>query len=171
MLEAAVTVALDAGIAGLTFRAVAGRLGIPDRTVVYYFPDKETLVVSVVQVLATRLQGTLEQAFGSEPRTRVELMRQAWPLLATPGADPIFALFFEMIGLAAAGQELYVRLVRAQVDGWITWLAQRCEGADEATRIREAAAVVAQIDGLILLRQVHGPQMAEQAFLEIVGGP
>ena len=46
ILEAATAVALEAGMAGLTFSAVGARLGISDRTVVYYFPSKPDLVMS-----------------------------------------------------------------------------------------------------------------------------
>jgi AcrR family transcriptional regulator len=46
LLAAAVDTALDTGIGGLTFGAVARRAEVPDRTVVYYFPTKPELVAA-----------------------------------------------------------------------------------------------------------------------------
>ena len=51
ILQAATEVALEAGMVGLTFGAVGQRLGISDRTVVYYFPTKPDLVMAVAGAL------------------------------------------------------------------------------------------------------------------------
>lgn len=167
ILDAAVAVALDAGMGGLTFAAVGKRLGISDRTVVYYFPTKPDLISAVAQSLGTDLQRLLEEAFGSDRRSAVELQQRAWPVLTTSHADRVFALFFEIVGLASGGQPLYTALSRAMVDGWQQWLGDRVAGGTAAIRSRRALAAMAQLDGLLLLRHVLGAAAADEAAREL----
>jgi len=163
ILQAATEVALEAGMAGLTFSAVGARLGISDRTVVYYFPTKPDLVLAVAGALGTRLMAVLEAAFGDEPMDTAELLRRGWPVLTTPSADRIFALYLEIVGLAASRQAPYDDLARAMVQGWVEWLVPRSLGRTPAERRRHALATTAQVDGLLLLRHVVGAKGADDA--------
>jgi hypothetical protein len=93
-------------------------------------------------------------------------VRAAWPILARTDADPVFALFFEASGLAATGRDPYRTLVPQLVDAWITWAAEFIAGAP-ARRRAEAEAAIAQLDGLLLLRQLAGPDAADRAARRI----
>jgi AcrR family transcriptional regulator len=167
ILEAATSVALEAGMAGLTFSAVGARLGISDRTVVYYFPSKPDLVLAVAGALGAQLMAVLEEAFGDERMDSPEMLRRGWPVLTTPAADRIFALYFEIVGLAAAGVVPYGVLARSMVEGWVEWLVPRSKGRTLADRRRQALATTAQVDGLLLLRQVLGAAAADEAVGKI----
>ena len=74
----------------------------------------------------------------------------------------MFALFFEANGLAAAGREPYRTLVPQLVDAWITWAAEFFQGTP-AQRRTEAETAIALLDGLLLLRQLAGPEAAARA--------
>jgi AcrR family transcriptional regulator len=168
ILDAAVAVAVDEGLAKLSFARVARRVGTSDRVVVYYFPSKTDLVGEVLAEVGTRLQMTLAPALSAAARDHLEVVRRAWPVLASPEADPVFALFFEAAGYAAAGHEPYRSLVPPLVDAWIEWVATLLDGPAR-TRRREAAAAVAALDGLLLLRQLCGPVVADAAARGLVG--
>jgi AcrR family transcriptional regulator len=167
ILDAARAVALESGMAGMTFGSVGARLGISDRTVVYYYSTKHDLIAAVAMALGAELQALLEVAFGSEPNDADVLLHRAWPVLSSGDADRIFAVFFEVIGLASAGQEPYVDLARGMVDAWAEWLAPRVRGSTPAIRRRRALALMAQVDGLLLLRQVAGAEVADAAAREL----
>ncbi len=167
ILAAAIAVALDAGLGGLTFSKVGAHLEISDRTVVYYFPTKADLVTAVVGALGADLVGLLERAFGSLPLGPSDMLKRAWPVLTTPTADRVFALYFQIMGMASAGQVPYVALARDLVEGWVQWLTPRTLGSTAEVRHRRALATVAQIDGLLLLRQVAGSDAADAAAREV----
>ena len=162
MLEGALAAAFDDGLSQLTFGRVAKRLGISDRIVVYYFPTKDDLIGEVLFAMGAQLQETLAPTFSSPADDHLEIVRAAWPILARPQADPVFALFFEAGGLAATGREPYRSLVPQLVEAWIAWTSEFIRGTP-ARRRAEAEAAIAIIDGLLLLRQLAGPKAADRA--------
>jgi AcrR family transcriptional regulator len=162
ILDGALAASIDDGLSQLTFGRLAKRLGINDRTVVYYFPTKDDLVTEVVMSMGIQLQTTLGAAFSQPAENHLELARAAWPVLATVDVDPIFALFFEANGLAAAGRAPFDTLVPRLVEAWIDWVTSFLTGTARQRRA-EAEATIALIDGLLLLRQLAGPASATRA--------
>ena len=168
ILEGAMAVAAADGVSQLTFGRVAKHLGINDRTVVYYFPSKDDLVGEVLVGLGTSLQETLAPAFATTATDQIDMVRTAWRVLARSDADPVFALFFEAAGLAAAGREPYRSLVPRLVEAWVEWAAGLIDGPP-ARRRAEAEAAIATLDGLLMFRQLAGADAANRAAKRIVG--
>jgi AcrR family transcriptional regulator len=162
ILDGALAAAIDDGLSQLTFGRLAKRLGINDRTVVYYFPTKDDLITEVVMSMGLQLQSTLGAAFSRPADDHLELARAAWPVLAHVDVDPIFALFFEANGLAATGRAPFDTLVPRLVEAWIDWVMNFLTGT-ETQRRAEAEATIALIDGLLLLRQLAGAASAGRA--------
>jgi AcrR family transcriptional regulator len=169
LLTAAVGVAREQGLRHLSFGRVAKRVGTNDRTVVYYFPSKELLLGEVLQAMSRELEGRLSAVGDERLRGHRDLLRVAWPALAHPDADPVFALFFEASGLAAARVVPYDTIVPALVSAWLDWAEARLGGTPTSRR-SEAEAAVALLDGLLLFRQLMGPDAADRAARRLGGG-
>ena len=60
------------------------------------------------------------------------------------------------------GRDPYRELVPTLVQAWIDWAAEFIEGTPEQ-RNREAETAVALLDGLLLLRQLAGPEAGDRA--------
>jgi hypothetical protein len=118
--------------------------------------------------MGAELQATLAPTFSTPAADHLELLRTAWPVLAKPEADPVFALFFEAGGLAATGREPFRSLVPQLVEAWIEWAALFIRGSRRYRR-SEAEAAIAALDGLLLLRQLAGPEVADRAARRIGG--
>ncbi len=162
ILEGALAAALDDGLSQLTFGRLAKRLGMSDRIVVYYFPTKTDLIGEVILAMGQRLEAELATTLDRPVADHRELAARAWPVLTTPAADRIFALFFEANGLAAVGRDPYRTLVPALVSAWIDWAAEHLDGPVERRR-QQAETAIAVIDGLLLLRNLAGPDAADRA--------
>lgn len=162
MLAEALAAALEHGLNQLTFGSLARRLGTSDRMVVYYFPSKDDLVREVLVSMGVRLQQSLAEAFSLPASDHRALVAAAWPAVARPAADPIFALFFEAMGLAASGRDPYKALMPDLVEAWVQWMSGFLDGTASRRR-SEAEAALALIDGLLLLRQLAGPAAANRA--------
>ncbi len=162
ILDGALAFALDDGLSQLTFGRLAKRLGINDRTIVYYFPSKDDLISEVVISMGLSLQATLATAFVKPAATHLELVRAAWPVLARSDVDPIFALFFEANGLAATRRTPYDTLVPMLIEAWVDFVVPFLDGPPKQRRT-EAEAAIALIDGLLLLRLLGGAASANRA--------
>lgn len=162
ILEGALSAALEGGVSQLTFGRLAKQLGISDRVIVYYFPSKDDLVSEVLMALGSELQRALAPIFVRKVSDHAQMLRTAWPIVARDDLARTFALFFEASGLAASGSEPYRTLVPRLVEGWIEWAASFIDGAASHRR-REAAATIAVLDGLLLLRQLAGADAADLA--------
>ncbi len=162
ILAGVLAAAFDDGLSQLTFGRLAKRIGINDRTIVYYFPTKDDLVREVLFGMGLQLQSTLAPALSSPVKSHQELLRLAWPRLARPETDRIFSLYFEAAGLAANGIEPYAGLVPELMKAWIDWAAGFVSGSTTKRRA-EAEAAIALLDGLLLLRQLAGPAVANRA--------
>ncbi len=162
MLAAAADVLADVGLAGLTFRQVAERLGTSDRMVVYYFASKDALVLAALGEHARRLGELMDDALGTRrvaPSTALALL---WQALGDGAADTAFGVYVELVGLASSGRAPYPELASTVAGQWVHWLEQRVTGPPADRRDR-AAAVLAQLDGLLLLRRAAGPGTARSA--------
>ena len=154
LLNAAVDAVLESGLSELTFGRLAKRIGIPDRTIVYYFADKTVLTEAVLGVLAGRLLHELESAFGDARRAPKELLKVAYPLLTSGETDRIFAVWFEFAGQAAAKQEPQRQIANFMISGWIDWLSERVDVQPLSQARNEAIAMLALLDGALLLHHL-----------------
>lgn len=163
MLKAAVDLARAEGLGAVSFGRVAQMVGTHDRTVVYYFPTKADLMGNVVLVLGTELQELLVRAFGEGQLPPRDLLARSWPVLNSSQAQPLIAIFFEIIGQAGVGRAPFDELAPALLEQWLVWLEPHIDIDDPASRRAEALALLAQLDGLLLIRTVAGEKSAGQA--------
>lgn len=164
VLDAAVEVAGDLGMGKLTFRAIGRRLGIADRTVVYYFPTKTELVAAVLRQSTVRLVGMLAPALGDEQMPDPQLLAASWAALQQPEADRWLRLYVETLGLAVRGTEPYASIAADLARTWIPWFAARLlPGATGEPADDRAAGLLASLDGLLLLHTAIGPDLAVRA--------
>ena len=139
------------GLGVSTLRALAQAAGTSDRMLLYYFADKDDIVVAALGIICRRLGETLEAAM---PACR-HPPDQALGLLAAiargPDLRPHMRIWLELATLAATGRQPFLGVAGTIADTFVDWVATRLNVADPQARQAEAAHIVALLDGIILL--------------------
>jgi AcrR family transcriptional regulator len=163
LLAAAVDTALEHGVSGLTFGRVARQAGVPDRTVVYYFPTKADLLAAVIAVTAESLLARLQEAIGDERHAPERLLRLLWPAVKDPATRPVVHIWLETCVRAGAGEQPYLDAAQELGRAWLGWLGEHVDAPTDTERRTAAAVLLARVDGALLLRHVGLHASAEAA--------
>lgn len=97
---------------------------------------------------------TVVRGFGVEAR---------WAALRGPEAERTLRLYVEALALAATGQEPCRTAVADLTTTWSAWLLEHLDVPD-GSRQDQAAAVLAALDDLLVLRVAAGSDLAESAL-------
>ena len=153
------------GLAPSSLRALGHASGTSDRMLLYYFADKDEIILLALQTICLRLARMLEEAMGETARLPPgPLLRQLAPAMRGAMLRPYMRFWLELASLAARDQEPF-RTAAGQIAGYfIDWVAGRLDIEDATLRAGEAAALVALLDGVVLLDCV-GRQASSDAIL------
>lgn len=161
-LERVVDHLLEHGLGGASLRTLAAAAGTSDRMLLYYFADKDELMLAaferIVQRLSARLAGMLPA--GRQPFD--VLLRQMWAMLKLPEYEPYQRVWQEALGRASQGEPLYGGMANRVLDIWVAWFEERLDAAP-AERRGQIAAIVAVASGLAVQRHIGRNDEADAA--------
>ena len=165
LLEAAIRVIAERGIAGVSHRAVAAEAGVPTSSTTYFFDSLDHLIAEAVsaamdQELA-RLN-RLNEAITGDGADSGDLIDRYIELSQEEGERRLAIAQFEMYLLASRRPDLQERVGRI-IDATQATAAAAAQ-ARGVTDGSAAAAIVALIDGFALHRIAH-PQPGQGASL------
>jgi len=148
LLAAAVSHALDTGIADLSLRQLAAAIGTSHRMLLYHFGSREGLLAAVTQAVEEQQRAAL-LASGT---TTAHHARQFWQRLSDPSLWPQERLFFELYAYALRGRPGTEGFLDGIVESWTAPVAAALieAGADERTARADARLGVAVVRGLLL---------------------
>lgn len=141
---------VENGLDDIGLRKLAEVAGTSDRMLIYYFETKDALIGQVLYNIAANLAAQLDALLGQEKRTTALLLSELLSLGATPQFYPIIQLWFEIIGLAARGQEPYAENAAAIAANWLKWIESRLEDS----QAEQAMSLFAELEGRLLLKIV-----------------
>ena len=133
-------------------RLLADVAGTSDRMLIYYFGSKEALLDEVLRTISSGATDNLDAMLGTEPRPASQLLAQLTALGTSDAFKPVIQLWFELVGLAARGQEPYLSNAQVLSNNWIEWIAAHIDEADPA----DPADLYAHLEGRMMLTLVQG---------------
>ncbi len=140
------------GLRASTLRALATAIDTSDRMLLYYFSDKADLIGAALGCIAERLVAHMDQQGARPPRDVDNVRRDISALILSDALWPYMRVWLELATLASHGDEMYRRIGEAIGRGFLAWGAAQIEAPDEATRSRQAAQLLATMEGLVLLK-------------------
>lgn len=155
---------LAEGLLSASLRPLAKAVGTSDRMLLYYFKDKDDLIAAVLDCIAARIMVLLDQASAPAPLPLDTLT----PLLVTQVKSeqfwPYLRLWLEVAALSAGGDPLYKTCGERIGRGFVTWAAAQLTGDTPDQRQRDAAKLLIQVEGSVLLRSLGLDDVVDQAF-------
>lgn len=142
---------LAGGLTAATLRPLARAAGTSDRMLLYYFRDKDDLLAAAVTIVAARMQAMLAAA-APDPVPPDDLLTRLLPLADAPAVRPFLALWLEMAGRAAQGDAFWRDMGRGIGADLSDWIAVRLDLPAGTDRPAAARAVLARIEGEVVLR-------------------
>jgi len=160
--EATVDHVLRHGAGGSSLRPLAAALGTSDRILLYYFGSRELLLEAVLDLVGDGLVSALSDAVPPGRSPPEVLLRTLWSTARDPGVEPVLRLYVEILGQAAAGVAPFPAAARRVALNWLDWVQLRLD-VPAAERQDAAAALLATLDGLLLLHLAVGSDVADRA--------
>lgn len=139
ILDAALRAIVAEGFEGLRLRDVAADVGINSATLVYYYPDKEELIVAVVHAIIARFRAANEErgVDPSHPGAFVEHLRAIRDALV---ASPELYVALCEAALRARRHPRIAAALTEIVTGWTAFVRVLLDAAVPETPARERAA-------------------------------
>jgi AcrR family transcriptional regulator len=142
---------LQHGLALSSLRALARTAGTSDRMLLYYFADKDEIIVAALGEITVGFASVLTSALEGRGKRRPDvLLSDLAAVMRSGAARPYLRLWLELSVLAARGEEPYRSVAGRMADGFVAMVAHALD-IDEAARHETAARLVATMDGVLLL--------------------
>jgi AcrR family transcriptional regulator len=149
LIEKALEYLLEHGLAELSLRPLAGKIGTSARLLVYHFGSKDNLVATVMSEVQAQIQHSFSASKGSPlMRPGIGIMRDFWDWTIHPVNIRYMRLLFEVQILAIQNPAKYARYLENISSSWLELI----EGILPPSKDNRAIATlcVSIIDGLLL---------------------
>lgn len=143
---------LAEGLDAANLRAMARACGTSDRMLLYYFPDKAALLAATLERIAGRVTVMMDAAAPPNPLPAATLRAAMVPMLLDQAMWPYMRVWLALASRAAHGDALCRTVGEALGRGFLGWAEAHIAAEDLATRQRDAAQMLASIEGLVLLK-------------------
>ncbi len=167
LLAGAVEHVLRHGASGLSLRPLAAALGTSDRMLLYYFSSREHLLETVLDLIGDGLLAALSDTVPPGRHHPDVLLRQLWSVARDPHVEPRLRLYVEILGQSAAQVAPFPAAAQRVAARWLDWAQERVDVPVDQ-RAETAAALLATLDGLLILDLAIGSDIADRAARQLL---
>jgi AcrR family transcriptional regulator len=140
---------LAQGLGAASLRLLAAAAGTSDRMLLYYFADKDAILTAVFGRISERFVPLLLGG-DTRPVTPAALRARLWQQFRAEAAQPFLRLYLELCMAACRGEQPHGRVAAGMAEAFLAFAGSQLDVAEEERAV-QAALVVAQVDGLLLL--------------------
>jgi len=124
LLEATIQYMLKHGVADLSLRPLAGKVGSKARLLIYHFGSKDALVSEAMIVVRDRVQRAFaEMVENGRGHTPSQIILAFWRWTTSKEHERYLRLFYEVQGLALQKPDRYGRYLEGAVNTWVEMMA------------------------------------------------
>jgi AcrR family transcriptional regulator len=156
---------LGHGVAGLSLRPLARKIGSSARLLIYHFGSRDGLISAVMDEAHRRVQHSFGELMRSSGKKAV--LRTFWDWTTDSRNSPYLRLLFEVQMLALQNPAAYARYLEGTSSSWLALIETALPpSTDRRARATLCAAV---IDGLLLEFLSTGDLRRTSSALDIFG--
>jgi AcrR family transcriptional regulator len=149
LIEKSLDYMLEHGVAGLTLRPLAGKIGTSARLLVYHFGSKDGLITAVMEEVRARMQRSFAEVLaGPRIKRGKGQMHAFWAWTIHPSNLECIRLLFEVQVLAMQDPARYARYLEGTSSSWLEVIEASLPPSKDNRAIATLCAAV--IDGLVL---------------------
>jgi AcrR family transcriptional regulator len=124
LLDATIEYMLKHGVADLSLRPLAAKIGSKARLLIYHFDSKESLVSEAMIVVRDRVQKTFATMVeNGRGHSESQIIRAFWRWATSKQHERYLRLFFEVHGLALQKPARYGGYLEGAVSTWVEMMA------------------------------------------------
>lgn len=169
LLDATIEYMLKHGVADLSLRPLAAKIGSKARLVIYHFGSKDSLVSEAMIVVRDRVQKAFAAMVeNGRGYAASQIIRAFWRWATSKEHERYVRLFFEVHGLALQKPARYGRYLKGAVSTWVEMMAAVLPPRIPLQRRRALATLaVSFVVGLFLDYLSGGDRKRSSQALEI----
>lgn len=152
LLNASIEYLLENGVADLSLRPLAAKVGSKARLLVYHFGSKDALITEAMLVVRERVKENFAALVrNSRDRKPVQIVRAFWAWATSRQHARYLRLFFEVHGLALQNPKQYGRYLEGAFTTWVELMGAVLPAKlSPAKRRALASLAVSTVVGLML---------------------
>jgi AcrR family transcriptional regulator len=152
LLNASIEYLLENGVADLSLRPLAAKVGSKARLLVYHFGSKDALITEAMLVIRERVKENFAALVRNHRQARPSQVVQAfWDWAISKQHERYLRLFFEVHGLALQKPKQYGRYLKGAFTTWVELMEAILPGSFSQTERRALASLaVGSVVGLML---------------------
>jgi AcrR family transcriptional regulator len=169
LLDAIIEYMLKHGVADLSLRPLAAKVGSKARLLIYHFRSKDSLVSEAMIVVRDRVQKAFAAMVeNGRNHTASQILRAFWRWATSKQHERYLRLFFEVHGLALQKPARYGRYLEGAVSTWVEMMAAVLPASISLPKRRALATLaVSSVVGLFLDYLSSGDKKRSSQALEI----
>jgi AcrR family transcriptional regulator len=152
LLDATIEYMLKHGVADLSLRPLAAKVGSKARLLIYHFGSKDALVSEAMIVVRDRVQKAFAAMVeNGRGHTASQIIQAFWRWTTAKQNERYLRLFFEVHGLALQKPERYGRYLEGAVSTWVEMMAVVLPSRMSLAKRRALATLaVSSVVGMLL---------------------
>ena len=152
LLNASIEYLLENGVADLSLRPLAAKIGSKARLLVYHFGSRDALITDAMLVVRERVQENFAALVRNSPDGKPSQIVQAfWAWATSRQHQRYLRLFFEVHGLALQNPKQYGRYLEGAFSTWVDLMGAVLPATlSRGERRALASLAVATVVGLML---------------------
>lgn len=152
LLNASIEYLLENGVADLSLRPLAAKVGSKARLLIYHFGSRDALITEAMLVVRERVQENFAALVRNSRDLRPsQVVRDFWAWATSRQHDRYLRLFFEVHGLALQNPKRYGRYLEGAFTTWVERMGTVLPATLSRTKRRALASLaVGTVVGLML---------------------